>query len=137
MKNQFEIEAFYDEACPLCRSEVNFIRRLDRQQKILFTNIADLSFDATAYGRTQDQLMNEMHARLSDGSWITGVEVFRRLYAAVGFGWLVSMTRLYGVSQILDLLYRIFASKRLSLTGRCHAANKSCAVPPETSEVQV
>lgn len=48
-----------------------------------------------------------------------GVEVFRRLYAAVGFGPLAALTRLPGVAQLLDLGYRWFAKNRLRLTGRC------------------
>lgn len=135
MNEHFELEAFYDAACPLCQSEVKMIRRLDKKHKILFTDIADPEFDASSYGKTLDQLMNEMHARLSDGSWITGVEVFRRLYAAVGFGWLVSATRLPGVSQFLNLLYHIFARNRLKLTGRCDPKSISCDVPHQTVEV--
>jgi len=137
MNDQFELEAFYDEACPLCKSEVKFIRRLDSQHKILFTNIADPQFNATSYGKTIDQLMNEMHARLSDGSWITGVEVFRRIYSAVGFRWLVSATRMPGLCQLLDILYYVFARNRLRLTGRCHLKNSSCDLLPPASEAQV
>ena len=63
--------------------------------------------------------MAEIHARLPDGSVIRGVEVFRRLYAAVGFGPLVALTRLPGISQLLDAAYGLFAKNRLRLTGRC------------------
>ncbi|MCA9015275.1 MAG: DUF393 domain-containing protein, partial [Planctomycetaceae bacterium] len=76
-------------------------------------------FNADAYAKSMNQLMDEIHARLPDGTWITGVEVFRRLYAAIGFGWLVFPTRLPGLSQFLDMTYRMFAKKRLKLTGRC------------------
>lgn len=65
--------------------------------------------------------MDEIQGRLPDGSWIIGVEVFRRLYAAVGLGPLVALTRLLGVSHGLDLGYRVFAKNRLRLTGRCNA----------------
>ena len=33
--------------------------------------------------------MAQIHGRLPDGTWLQGVEVFRRLYAAIGFGSLV------------------------------------------------
>jgi hypothetical protein len=35
----------------------------------------------------------EMHGRLTDGGWVTGVKVFRQLYSAVGFGPVVWLTR--------------------------------------------
>jgi monofunctional biosynthetic peptidoglycan transglycosylase len=63
--------------------------------------------------------MDRIHARLPDGTLVEGVEVFRRLYAAVGFGPLVALTRLPGIAWLLDRLYRWFARNRLRLTGRC------------------
>tara|TARA_R110002111_G_scaffold144910_2_gene211289 strand:- start:158361 stop:158771 length:411 start_codon:yes stop_codon:yes gene_type:complete len=135
MNHQIQLEAFYDAECPLCLREVNLLRRLDRKHKILFTNIADPQFAAESYGKTADQFMNEMHARLPDGTWVTGVEVFRRLYTAVGLRWLVLPTRLPVISQFLNLSYRFFAKNRLKLTGRCHQNNGSCRIPHKTNEV--
>lgn len=119
------IEIFYDGGCPLCRREMAFIRRRDRQGAIQFTDIAAPQFRAETYGVTHDALMAQLHARLADGTWLRGVEVFRRLYAAIGFGPLVRLTRLPLVSQLLDVLYVRFARNRLRLTGRCTA--ETCA----------
>ncbi|WP_298866302.1 thiol-disulfide oxidoreductase DCC family protein [uncultured Gimesia sp.] len=137
MNQQYELEAFYDAACPLCEKEVRMIRLLDRKSKILFTNIADPDFSAEKYGKTYGQFMNEMHARLSDDTWVTGVEVFRRLYSIVGLGWLVAVTRLPGLSQLIELFYRVFAQNRLRFTGRCHQNDSSCDITRTTSEVQL
>lgn len=126
MNHHFEIEAFYDGACPLCRREINMIHRMDKKNKILFTDISDPSFDFQSLGKSYDQMMSEMHARLPGGSWITGVEVFRRLYTAVGFRYLVFPTRLPVISQSLDFIYRVFAKKRLSFAGRCDNENNAC-----------
>lgn len=131
----YELEAFYDGACPLCLREVKLLKRLDRQNRILFTDISSPGFKAVEYGKSQDEFMQEMHARLSDGSWITGVEVFRRLYSAVGFRFLVWPSRLPGISGGLDYLYQIFAKKRLSLTGRCQNQGSSCGISSQKTEV--
>ena len=77
------------------------------------------AFDGARPGRSFDELMGEIHGRLPDGTWITGVEVFRRLYGAVGFRWLVAVSRWPGVRPALDAAYRLFARHRLHLTGRC------------------
>jgi predicted DCC family thiol-disulfide oxidoreductase YuxK len=69
--------------------------------------------------------MAKIYGRLPDGTWITGVEVFRRLYSAVGFEPLVMLTRLPVIAQIMDLGYHVFAKNRLRLTGRCTA--QSCS----------
>jgi predicted DCC family thiol-disulfide oxidoreductase YuxK len=115
----FDIEAFYDGGCRLCVREVQLLRRLDERQRIRFVDIAGEGFDRGSVGVTWEALMDRIHARLPDGTIIEGVEVFRRLYAAVGFGPLVAVTRLPGVAQLLDLAYRWFAKNRLRLTGRC------------------
>ena len=54
--------------------------------------------------------------------------MFRQLYAAVGFGWLVAVTRVPGVSHLCRLGYHLFAKNRLRLTGRC-APDGSCELP--------
>ncbi len=115
----FEVEVFYDGACPLCLREIEMLRRKDRHARIRFTDIAAVGFDATSVGIPWPALMERIHGRLPDGTIIEGVEVFRRLYAAVGFGSLVAVTRLPGVKQMLNASYRVFAQNRLRLTGRC------------------
>jgi len=121
IKPKYEIEVFYDGDCPLCLREINMLRRLDKRSRIQFTNIAVEAFEPASVGKTMDQLMAEIHGRLPDGTLIDGVEVFRRLYSAVGWTWLVAPTRLPVVRQGLDLAYQFFARYRLRLTGRCDA----------------
>lgn len=117
----WQVEVFYDGECPLCLREIKMLRWMDRSHNIRFTDISDPAFRPADYGKTMQQFMDEIQGRLPDGSWIIGVEVFRRLYAAVGLGPLVALTRLPGVSHGLDLGYRVFAKNRLRLTGRCNA----------------
>ena len=117
----WQVEVFYDGECPLCLREIKMLRWMDRRKNIRFTDIADSAFRPSDYGKTMQEFMDEIQGRLPDGSWIIGVEVFRRLYGAVGLGPLVALTRLPGVSHGLDLGYRVFAKNRLRLTGRCNA----------------
>ena len=118
----FEIEVFYDGECPLCTREIAFIQRLGRRERVRFTDIAEAGFDPTSIGVPLSALMDRIHGRLPDGALVQGVEVFRRLYAAVGFPKLVAVTRLPGVSQLLDFCYAAFAKNRLKITGRCSDA---------------
>lgn len=122
------VEVFYDGECPLCMREIRMLQRKDRRARIQFTDIAANDFDATRYGRTHASFMARIHGRLPDGTWIEGVEVFRQLYAAIGFRVLVALTRLPVISHLLRFAYTKFAANRLRLTGRC-AADGTCAVP--------
>ncbi len=131
----WQVEVFHDGDCPLCAREVALLRRLDRGRgRIRFTDVAAPDFDAAAHGKAHDDFMARIHGRLPDGTWLEGVEVFRRLYAAVGLGPLVAATRLPGVSHLLDAGYRVFARNRLRWTGRCDA---SCAAPPRGAAPRV
>jgi predicted DCC family thiol-disulfide oxidoreductase YuxK len=122
----FDIEVFYDGGCPLCLREITWLRRLDRNHRIAFVDIDSPEFDPSGLGKTYDELMARMHGRLPDGTWLEGVEVFRRLYHAVGFRRLTALSRLPLIAQLLNLGYDLFARNRLRLTGRC--SSDRCAV---------
>jgi predicted DCC family thiol-disulfide oxidoreductase YuxK len=121
----YDIEVFYDGGCPLCLREITMLRSWDHRHRIRFTDIDAPTFHAEAVGKSYEELMAQMHGRLPDGTWVQGVEVFRRLYAAVGFARLVALTRLPLISHVLDLGYTVFARNRLRLTGRC--TKQSCS----------
>ncbi len=133
MPSDYEIEVFFDGGCPLCRREIDMLRRWDRHQRIRFTDIDAETFDPAAVGKTMDELMAEIHGRLPDGTLIKGVEVFRRLYSAVGYRRLVTLTRLPGISCALKLGYWVFAKNRLRLTGRCK--DGVCQIPQQSPEL--
>ena len=127
-----DIEVFYDGDCPLCMREIRLLRQLDQRQRVRFVDIAAEGFDAASVGVSWEALMERIYGRLPDGTLIEGVEVFRRLYAAVGFASLVPLSRLPGIAQTLDLGYRWFAKNRLRLTGRC--TEGACTVDSERSK---
>jgi predicted DCC family thiol-disulfide oxidoreductase YuxK len=112
-----EIEVFYDGDCPLCVREIRLLQKLDRRRSIQFTDISQPSFDPERYGRTRSTFMGHIQGR-AGGEWIEGVEVFRRLYSAVGLGPLVAVSRLPGVRHLAEVGYQWFARNRLRLTGR-------------------
>ena len=122
----WDFEVFFDGDCPLCMREIAMLKRLDVLGRIRFTDIAEASFDPTALGVSWEALMRKIHGRLPNGELVEGVEVFRRLYAAVGFERLVGISRLPGISQALNVSYELFAKNRLRLTGRCDDA---CELP--------
>lgn len=127
----FTVEVFFDGECPLCMREIRMLRRLDRRGRIRFTDIAAPDFDAASLGIDMETLMARIHGRLPDGTWLEGVEVFRRLYSAVGLRPVVALTRLPGVRGLLDVAYEKFAKNRLKWTGRCDDAG--CALPARPS----
>jgi predicted DCC family thiol-disulfide oxidoreductase YuxK len=107
---------------------VRFLRRRDRRQAICFTDIDAPDFEALSGGPAADDLRARIHARLPDGTWIQGVEVFRRLYGAIGSRRLVALSRLPGISHALDRSYSVFARNRRRVFGRC--TSETCRAAP-------
>ncbi len=132
--NPIEIEVFFDGDCPLCLREIGVLRRWDGKKRIRFTDIAGTSFRTAEPDLDWNQLMAQMHGRLPSGELISGVEVFRRMYSAVGLGKLVWISRLPGLSWFLELGYRLFARHRLWLTGRC--ADGNCRIGENSLPIQ-
>lgn len=124
----YDVEVFYDGDCPLCMREIAWLKRLDKRERIVFTDITAPGFRPNELGVDHDTLMARIHGRLPDGTLIEGVEVFRRLYAAVGWTWPVAASRLPGARQLLDLGYTVFARNRLRFTGRCSNDGEACSV---------
>lgn len=117
----FEIKVLFDGECPLCAREISFLRRRDRRGLIAFEDIAAPGFDAKRFGLDQHAVMSRIHGVLPGGTVIEGVEVFRRLYTAVGLGWLVAPTRWPILRGLFDRAYLVFARNRLRWTGRADA----------------
>lgn len=124
---------FIDGDCPLCRHEARLLSRLDRgRARLTLIDIAAPGFDPAAHGRTMAELMGTIHGRRPDGSLVTGMEVFRRAYAAVGWGWVLAPTGWPVLRPVFDRLYAWFAKRRLKLTGRGGEAcdNGRCRIKP-------
>ncbi|MHC5113705.1 MAG: thiol-disulfide oxidoreductase DCC family protein [Planctomycetota bacterium] len=112
-------EILIDGQCPLCVREAAFMRRLDRGRgRLRIVDLTDPDFDPASYGIDHEQAMGRIHGKCADGRVVTGVEVFRRAYGAVGWGWLLAPTAWPVLRPGFDALYRWFARNRLRLTGR-------------------
>ncbi len=116
--SQIQLEVFYDGQCSLCRREIGWLKKKDREQRIAFVDIAAADFDASKYGKTWEEFMAEMHGRLPDGTWLVGLDTFDHLYRTLRLGWMVRWTRWPLFRPGADWAYRLFAKNRTWLTGR-------------------
>ncbi|HYW19056.1 MAG TPA: DUF393 domain-containing protein [Nodularia sp. (in: cyanobacteria)] len=116
----WKIKLLYDGECPLCVSEVNFLRKQDAGRGLVaFVDIADDDYTPEENGGVDfETAMGRIHAVLPDGTLVKNVEVFRRIYETLGMGWIYAITKLPIFGAIADFIYGIWADWRLSLTGR-------------------
>lgn len=123
----YPLTVFYDGDCPICAREIRLLERLNRRHLVRFVDFADPAYDPRRTGLGRVELGRVIHARWADGAILVGLEVFREVWSAVGFGFLARLSRLPGVNRLLIRGYDWFARNRLWLTGRAAAGGRSFA----------
>ncbi|XP_057442999.1 uncharacterized protein At5g50100, chloroplastic [Lotus japonicus] len=116
----WKIKILYDGDCPLCMREVNMLRERNKSYgTIKFVDIGSDDYSPEEnQGLDYETAMGRIHAVLSDGTVVTDVEAFRRLYEQVGLGWVYAITKYEPIAKIADSVYGVWAKYRLQVTGR-------------------
>jgi len=118
--------------------EVDFLKKRDIENRIRFTDLSSPDYDPAQHGNVSFQRgMRKIRAVLPDQTVVTGVEVFRQTYRAIGLGWVFSITSLPVIGKLADAAYDLWAENRLRITGRGELADlvrerseKLSAAPP-------
>uniref|UniRef100_A0ACD5WM77 Uncharacterized protein n=1 Tax=Avena sativa TaxID=4498 RepID=A0ACD5WM77_AVESA len=116
----WRIKMLYDGECPLCMREVNMLRERNKSYgAINFVDISSKDYSAKDnHGLDYETAMGRIHAILADGTIVTDVEAFRRLYEEVGLGWVYAVTKYEPVATIANAVYGVWAKYRMEVTGR-------------------
>ncbi|XP_047959759.1 uncharacterized protein At5g50100, chloroplastic-like isoform X2 [Salvia hispanica] len=116
----WKVKMLYDGECPLCMREVNMLR--ERNEGYRTIKFVDISSDEYSpednQGLDYETVMGRIHAIQSDGAVVKDVEAFRKLYEAVGLGWVYAITKYEPIASIADAVYGVWAKYRLQVTGR-------------------
>ncbi|CAH9095982.1 unnamed protein product [Cuscuta epithymum] len=116
----WKVKMLYDGDCPLCMREVNMLKeRNKRYGTIKFVDISSENYSPEDnMGLDYKTVMGNIHVILSDGTVVTSVEAFRKLYEAVGLGWVYAITKYEPIGTIANAVYGVWAKYRLRVTGR-------------------
>ncbi|XP_050378941.1 uncharacterized protein At5g50100, chloroplastic [Argentina anserina] len=116
----WKIKMLYDGDCPLCMREVNMLRERNKNYgTIKFVDISSEDYSPEDnMGLDYKTVMGNIHAILSDGTVVTDVEAFRKLYEQVGLGWVYAITKYEPIGTIAGAVYSVWAKYRLQITGR-------------------
>ncbi len=108
--------AFYDGACPLCRAEIAYYRRQDKEGAVCFVDVAQ-SDAPTPEGVTQAQALQRFHVLGNDGQIRSGAAAFVSIWAQLpGWRWAARIAAVPGVLTAMELGYRLFLPIRPSLS---------------------
>ena len=108
----------YDRACPMCRTEMERLKALDRNGRLILLDIHSVDFDEEAWGVTREAASRALHVFTVDNQWLIGMEAIRHVYQKVGLGWLLAPTGWPLVSPLAELAYRYIAPNRFVIS-RC------------------
>ena len=114
----YPLTVYFDGKCPICRREIDLMKMLNRKERLQFIDFSNSSYHPTDHGLNQCDLGRVIHACWSDGILITGVDVFREMWEAIGLGFLARLSRRPLINTLLVKAYAWFAKNRLRLTGR-------------------
>jgi len=131
-----DLRILIDGNCPLCRHEAELLTKLDKGRGHLeMVNIADPAFEPARFGLDHASVNRYIHAITREGEVVTGLEVFRRAYGLVGWGWLWAPTGWPVLRHGFNVLYRWFAKNRHRLTFRSNPCPEgTCGVDARPSE---
>jgi len=100
--------AYFDGACPLCRAEIAYYRRQDKDGAICFVDVAQADA-ATPEGVTQAQALQRFHVRGADGQVRSGAAAFAAIWAQLPrWRWAARIAALPGMTTAMEFGYRLF-----------------------------
>lgn len=113
LQDRPRITIIYDGRCPYCVAQANMLRGLDREGgRIGWVDLTASGFDAATFGLKPEDVMTQVHGVMPDGATLRGMEVIRRAYGVVGWGWMVAPTGWPGLKWLCDRGYAWFAKNR-------------------------
>ena len=111
------ITVFYDGSCPLCNWEITHLKRKDTQNRIIFEDIQDESFEANYPDLNKQTLDALLHVKTASGEWVTGLDATYLLWSSVGLGKWFSPFKWPWLQPITKPCYLLFAKYRHQITG--------------------
>lgn len=105
----------YDSLCPICRREVDWLKRRDRNGRLATIDIAAPGFDPVPLGLSAERVVARLHGIEANGTVVEGMAAMRGAWRAVGLGWLIAPTGWPLLRYLFDGMYLVFARYRVPL----------------------
>ncbi|MEO1037168.1 MAG: DUF393 domain-containing protein [Pseudomonadota bacterium] len=118
LDDQDRLTVYFDRSCPLCRQEIETLKRADTDGRLRLVDCSTDGFgdgDAAAANLSQTELMQALHIRSDDGAWHSGPEAFAQLYRAAGLHGIARIWGTHRLRWLTTLAYRMIARYRGAL----------------------
>lgn len=111
-----KLTLFYDAACPLCRAEIIFLSSRNQQGLLEFVDINSERYRPDDVGVSCEQALAAMYGQYTDGTLISGVDVFSAAYERAGLKSLAWVFSRKSLRPVLNWSYRFFAKNRHAIS---------------------
>ncbi|MGH8052075.1 MAG: thiol-disulfide oxidoreductase DCC family protein [Arenimonas sp.] len=119
MNIAYPLRIYYDNSCPLCRTEMHTLKQYDYRQRLVLVDCSPLDFNdefAGNAGYHRSKMMRLIHAMDANGRWLIGVPVFEAAYGATGITGMEKMWSNPMLRPIWDRIYPWIADHRMGLS---------------------
>lgn len=121
------IKVFYDGSCGICSKEIQYYRRLAKENNFSWIDITDSSINTQIEleGVTLEQALRSLHVKDHDGSLYKGVDAFILIWKNMPYwkllGFITSLPIVYNFAKFLYLIFSTWRFKRLK---KCNLPKK-------------
>ncbi len=104
---------YFDGACPVCSREIAHYRTRAGAERLAFVDVSAAAGNDPAPDLSREAALARMHARLPDGTLVSGAAAFAALWSALpGWRWLGRVVALPGPRHVAEGAYRLFLAAR-------------------------
>lgn len=107
---------FYDHECPFCRQEMQRLKSLDDDDRLIMLNMNGALFNEKYWGVSHADASRTLHVLTAEKVWLVGMPAIRHVYDQVGLGWLMAPSGWPLISNLADIFYHQFASNRYAIS---------------------
>lgn len=111
---------FHDGDCPLCKIEINAMRKVDKSNAIHWVDITQDKQALIDAGITYQDAMDRIHVIDDQQHMLTGVKGFLAVWQHLPYyrRMIPVINKVPFLLSLMEVAYRLFARYRLVLTGR-------------------
>ncbi|MDA0239082.1 MAG: DUF393 domain-containing protein [Proteobacteria bacterium] len=75
-----DLTVYYDGVCPLCRREIEFLKRLDTGDGVAWVNLCERPDGLVTPGLSKPDALKVFHVKTADGRLLSGAAAFLQLW---------------------------------------------------------